>query len=398
MGPIDIAVAGCGPAGLATALLLHRDGHRVTMFERFDAPKPIGSGLMMQPTGMSVLMKLGLSEQLSRQGARIDRLVGRTANGRSVLDVHYRSLGQPGRFGIGVHRAALFAILFDEIAAAGISIETGRTIFGSERTADGRRKLLFERGAPSAPFDLIVDTLGTQTPLAPPTGRQLSYGALWASLDWPDDPRFDPTALEQHYRAASKMAGVMPIGIRPGSATPQAAFFWSLRVDQFERWKADGLTAWKQEVLALWPMLAPLLDQIESPDRLTFARYAHRTLAKPADVALIHLGDAWHSASPQLGQGANMAMLDAYALALALRHSDDLDTAIGTAVALRKRHVQLYQALTAILTPVYQSDGRFIPWLRDWLVGPMSRIPPIPRIQALLVSGLVGAPLRKLAL
>ncbi|MCI1143956.1 FAD-dependent oxidoreductase [Sphingomonas sp. WKB10] len=40
MRRLHIAIAGCGPAGLATALLLHRDGHHVTLFERFDAPAP----------------------------------------------------------------------------------------------------------------------------------------------------------------------------------------------------------------------------------------------------------------------------------------------------------------------------------------------------------------------
>ena len=38
---LHIAIAGCGPAGLATALLLHRDGHRVTRFERFDKAQPV---------------------------------------------------------------------------------------------------------------------------------------------------------------------------------------------------------------------------------------------------------------------------------------------------------------------------------------------------------------------
>jgi salicylate hydroxylase len=47
MRTLDIAVAGCGTAGLAAALLLHRDGHRVTLFERFAEPAPIGSGLMI---------------------------------------------------------------------------------------------------------------------------------------------------------------------------------------------------------------------------------------------------------------------------------------------------------------------------------------------------------------
>lgn len=47
MCKLDIAIAGCGPAGLAAAQLLHRDGNRVTMFERFDrlGPDDTATGL-----------------------------------------------------------------------------------------------------------------------------------------------------------------------------------------------------------------------------------------------------------------------------------------------------------------------------------------------------------------
>ncbi|WP_369015006.1 FAD-dependent oxidoreductase, partial [Escherichia coli] len=70
------------------------------------------------------------------------------------------------------------------------------------------------------------------------------------------------------------------------------------------------------------------------------------------------MGDSWHSASPQLGQGANMAMLDAYALAQALRDGKDLSAGLRDYVRLRRGHIRLYQAITAAVTPVYQSDGR----------------------------------------
>lgn len=113
---------------------------------------------------------------------------------------------------------------------------------------------------------------------------------------------------------------------------------------------------------------------------------------------MIHIGDAWHSASPQLGQGANMALLDAYALAHALRSEDDLGSAIAQAVRLRRRHVRLYQALTAMFTPVYQSDSHLLPVVRDRLVGPLSKLWPATWIQAAMVSGLIGDPLKALGL
>ncbi|MET3437280.1 NAD(P)/FAD-dependent oxidoreductase [Sphingomonas sp. 1185] len=397
MQRLHIAIAGCGPAGLATALLLHRDGHHVTLFERFDVPRPVGSGLMIQPTGFAVLRELGLADALLDHGARIDRLHGEAgSSGRVILDVRYAALGKGAGFGIGVHRATLFAVLHEAVAAERIAIETGCAVTGSETAADDRRFLLLEGGRRVGPFDLIVDALGTRTPLAPPCGRKLAYGALWGTLDWPADAGFDPGALEQRYRRASVMVGVLPVGWFPGAPRQQAALFWSLRADRLAEWRTAGLDVWKAEVSALWPATRRLLDQIRSADQLTFARYAHRTLSTPAEAGMIHIGDAWHSASPQLGQGANMALLDAYALALALRRSPDVAAALGSAIAMRRRHIHLYQALTALFTPVYQSDSRAIPFVRDRIVGPLSKLWPATRIQAAMVSGLIGNPLKPL--
>ena len=290
-----------------------------------------------------------------------------------------------------MHRASLFDVLYAAVRAEGVPISTGRAVAGSRWTPEGRA-LRFADASESAPFDLVVDALGARSSLAPPVGRDLAYGALWASLDWASETGLDPHTLSQRYRRASVMAGVLPTG-RGGGETARAAFFWSLRADQWADWKARGLDPWKAEVAALWPECAAYLDQIRDPEQLTFARYAHRTLPKPSERGLIHLGDAWHSASPQLGQGANMALLDAWALAQGLKASADMDQAIEAAAASRRLHVRLYQALTWIFTPVYQSDSRILPVLRDRLVGPLSKLWPATALQAAMVSGLIGDPL-----
>jgi salicylate hydroxylase len=395
MGALSIAIAGAGPAGLSAALLLHRDGHRVTLFEQFDAPKPIGSGLILQPTGLAVLQELGLAERIQSLGSRLDRLYGRALpSGRVVLDVRYRVL-RGDRNGLGVHRAALFNVLFDAVTAEGVPIETSRLVSEIDRAADGRPVLVGERGWKAGPFDLVIDALGVRSPLWPFFGgrerRDLPYGALWSSVPWPETG-FDPHALEQRYMKASAMIGVLPIGRRREDRYEEAAFFWSLRTGDYEVWKNAGLDAWKERVTSLWPETGLLLETIRDVGDMTPARYCHHMLRRPFGERLVAIGDAFHAASPQLGQGANMAMLDARALQLALRSTPDVQNALRSYAAARRRQMIYYQALSWGFTPFYQSDSRVLPPLRDYVIAPATRLPLLRWLVTASVAGLVLAP------
>lgn len=100
-----IAICGAGIGGLASALLLARQGHAVTLFERFETPQPVGSGFMLQPTGMAVLEALGLADAIAERGAWVDRLFGRSEpKGAVVLDVRYAAL-DPAYRGLALQRA-----------------------------------------------------------------------------------------------------------------------------------------------------------------------------------------------------------------------------------------------------------------------------------------------------
>src|SRR5690349_9656351 len=165
MKPYRIAIAGCGPAGLGAALLLHRQGHDVTLFDRFENPQPLGSGLMIQPTGLAVLDRLGLAEAAVRRGAPIRALRGLNEHGRTVLDARYADLGRPGVFGLGVHRASLFDVLFQEVTRSGIPFVGGAAI-AATAYASGKRAIIFADGSASESFDLVVDALGARAPLS----------------------------------------------------------------------------------------------------------------------------------------------------------------------------------------------------------------------------------------
>ncbi|MCP5072369.1 MAG: NAD(P)-binding protein [Rhodobacteraceae bacterium] len=51
----QIGIAGCGIGGLAAAGFLAHQGYDVTVYDQFDAPAPVGSGLVFQPVGLAVI-------------------------------------------------------------------------------------------------------------------------------------------------------------------------------------------------------------------------------------------------------------------------------------------------------------------------------------------------------
>ncbi|MER9596961.1 NAD(P)/FAD-dependent oxidoreductase [Mesorhizobium sp. M0244] len=396
---LDIAIAGAGPAGLAAALYLKHAGHRVTVFERFEQPKPVGSGLILQPTGLTVLADLGLLEDILALGSRIDRLHGADArSGRTVLDVRYDAQ-RGGRFGLAVHRAALFGVLFRAVRRQAITIETGIEL---ETLETGERAtLVCGNGRRIAPFDLVVDASGSRSKLRqcvnnPGEPRPLAYGAFWVSLGWRKG--FDEHALLQRYDRASVMIGVLPIGRPEPDTEKMAAFFWSVKPADAEQVRATGLEAWKARLVGLWPECAAFTDQIDNFDQLSLARYGHHTMKTPAGRRLAVIGNAAHSTNPQLGQGANMALLDAAALNYALIGTDRIDTALEAYVRARRWHVRVFQVLSLLLTPFYQSDSTAMPFVRDRLVATLAKIPPAPLFLASMVTGTVIDPFRPIGL
>ena len=269
MERLNIGIAGAGPAGLAAAILLARQGHAVTLADRFDAPEPVGSGLMLQPTGLAVLAALGLEHTARDHGKPVGRILGKRAGeDRIVLDVRYSGLG-PDACALAIHRSALFGVLFEAVRAEGIDIVSGFDVVDAPQDAEGRY-LSGAAGDRLGPFDLVIDASGSRSPLAgqfgPIRAKAMPYGALWATVPWPGAPFLDD-ALEQRYHRASTMVGVLPVGRRWGETANLATFFWSLKGTDYEDWRVGDFGGWKSEVLRAWATARPGARSSEFPRR-----------------------------------------------------------------------------------------------------------------------------------
>lgn len=387
-----IAIVGGGVAGCAAATFLAQQGREVTLFESVDDPLPVGAGLLLQPTGQEVLARLGLLPDVLAHGATVDRLFGDNAAGRTVLDMNYRRFA-PGCFGIGIQRGTLHGLLWRRMRRTATTVRLGTPVGGW--TQDHRGVALHDtRGRPLGHFEALVLANGSFSTLrasmrVAQSQAPFAWGALWTVL--PAPPGFAPVELRQRFRAAREMVGLMPVGRALGASAnvPQGVnFYWSLPLAKVEDWRAESLAAWKRRVVDLLPTCAPLLEAVTAHDQLNVARYADVSMAKWNDERVVAIGDCGHGMSPQLGQGANMALIDAFVLAHFARRTSDWRAIFAQYSRERAPHLRFYQRASVALTPLFQSHRRAAPALRDLFFGLPGRLPWVHDHSVAALSGL----------
>lgn len=378
VAPLDVGIVGAGTAGASAALLLARAEHRVRVYEAVTRPGPVGAGIMLQPSGMEVLARLGLLPSILERGSVISRLRCVTPSGWTVLDLAYARY-HTSAFGLGLHRGVLFEELISALAREPrVEVRCGEPV-ETIRTRSGRHQLFGPTGRPLGDHDLVVVAGGARSRLRGDTrltvrDRRYPWGALWCVLQ--DPVRIFDGELFQVVKGTRHMLGFLPSGVGPTGDVPLVSLFWSVHENRVQSWRDREVEAWKATVRRYAPQSEALLAQIREPEQLLFARY-HDVVMRRWHVreGVVYIGDAAHATSPQLGQGANLALVDAAALADALDDHDRLADALDAYSARRRRQLDYYQWATRFLTPFFQSDLAPLGWLRNAFMGLACKLP-----------------------
>ncbi len=365
-----IAIVGHGIAGAALARLLAMADHRVSCFERQGQACKPGAGLLLQPMGLAVLEQIGLLEQAHRLGAPVAEIQGFADDGRRILDLCYPT-DPSAACGLGVQHSALQQLLR---AAASQSADVRYDC--SIESVDARHGYLKGvNGSLHGPFDLIVGADGRHSSVrAAVPGARVPVEYRWGGLlcvldDW--HAAFDGR-LVQRYCGKQQLA-VWPLGSSRTDDRRRINLSW--RVDRTHADLPD-LAGWKRQVTEIEPRLEPMLSQIRSFNQLLSVRYARATRSTWGIDRLVLIGDAAHCMSPQLGQGASLALLDALILAQCLATERCVDRVRARFSAAREPQIRRYRRLSRVLTPLYQSTHPLPRWLRERVIPLLARTPP----------------------
>ncbi|XP_019705665.1 monooxygenase 2 [Elaeis guineensis] len=314
----EIVVVGAGIAGLATALALHRVGVRSVVLEQGDSLRTGGTSLTLSKNGWRALDVLGVGDELRSKFLQIQRLVIRSEDGRELRSFSFKEEA-PGQELRGVERRVLLETLASRLPPNTISFSSRLKSIerqGSEGTLleldDGRRVLA----------EIVIACDGVHSPVAKWMGfSEPNYVGHCVFLGlglYPDGQLFKPEVNYFYGRG-------MRAGFAPVSSTK---VYWFITFNSPSPGpRTSDPYVLKKEALDLvrsWPQELPDVVQRTPEDGVVKTSLADRWLwpgFSPPSWAngVVVIGDAWHPMTPNLGQGACLALEDAVVLVSKLR-------------------------------------------------------------------------------
>ncbi|MER5861982.1 3-hydroxybenzoate 6-monooxygenase [Kitasatospora sp. NPDC002040] len=141
-----ILIAGGGIGGLATALSVSRQGHRVVVLESRDTFTELGAGIQLGPNAFHALDRLGVGDAVRERAVHIDELrfmdgtTGEQVVSMPLTGAYRERFGNPYAV---VHRIDVYAPLLEAARAdQRIELRTGATLEGYRQDEQGVVALL----------------------------------------------------------------------------------------------------------------------------------------------------------------------------------------------------------------------------------------------------------------
>lgn len=334
----NAVVVGAGVGGLAVAGALARARWRVTLLERQPSLSAGRAGLLLWPNGVHALRALGLGPGLDEIGEPVTETVIRRPDGRVLA--RSRTTGMADRYGapaLALHRQDLYDALVAELGdvevCTGVTVTTTRTgDVDTPAVGDGRNWWEAELVVAADGMDSTI-----RPAIAPDSVVTAAGYTAWQAVVPPHRLSQVPTAGEwigsgQRFLVTPlRGGGVYWVAVTSGAPRPEAA---EVQHDLLRRWFASWHPVIGELVDAtrpgeLWQQAMADLDPLPRRFGVGVGR---------GGVAL--LGDAAHAMTPNLGQGACLALEDAITLATLaaeLTPGASLEPVLGRYDRLRRR-------------------------------------------------------------
>ena len=328
-----IAVLGGGIGGLCTAVGLQRAGHQVIVYESAAEMRAVGAGLVLSVNSVRALQQIGLDEAVRSIGYPFDYVALLDQQGRIINETNLASVKQT--YGVGnfsVHRADLQEVLIDQLAPNTLRLGKQCTeVIQNQnqvmlRFADGSES----RADALIAFDGIHSAVRRQ--LVPRVALRYAGYTCWRAVI---PYRFDAASkrFTETWGTQGRF-GIVPL--------THNRVYWFATVNaprNDSKMQSYSVAELRHNFRDYHAPIADILEHTLDEQLIWNDILDFEPIRNYAFGNVVLAGDAAHAMTPNLGQGAGMAIEDAAVLTYCLGHYRDAEEAFRRYELLREKRV-----------------------------------------------------------
>jgi 2-polyprenyl-6-methoxyphenol hydroxylase-like FAD-dependent oxidoreductase len=355
---VKVLICGAGLSGMVLATALKKAGVDVEILEIHPQWDVLGVGISVQGPALRALKSIGLLDRCIAAGFGYSQVVNCDQNGsvQGVVDLP-RLNGPQYPSCVGMMRPALHQVVADAMLAAGVKPRFGATLRSFDEATG---------------YDLVVGADGANSRL-----RELLFGAQWKAkftgqAVWRAMvPKPAEVKARHAYYGPRHKAGFNPV-------SPTEMYIYLVQnVAGNPRVEPERWPALMRELLAAFGgHIGEVRDSIPDPKRIVYRPVGSLLMPAPWHKGrAVLIGDAAHTAPPQLASGATIAIEDAIVLA------ELLTSGIPVPQALERFMARRYERCRIVVE-------------NSWQLGEWEKTPDLPGADP---TTLISASLKALA-
>ncbi|MCA8895225.1 MAG: FAD-dependent monooxygenase [Amphiplicatus sp.] len=342
-----VLIVGGGIGGFSTAIGLIKSGFDVEIVEIHKEWKIYHVGIIVQSNFVRALAQLGVGKEAVEAGFAYRGWRWRNNDDGSELgrSEGVSSAGPEYPADLGLARPALHRVLYKRVTDLQIPLRQGVTF--KTITDDGDKVHVDFTDGTSGAYDLVIGADGAYSKV-----RELLFGSQWRpqftgqgvwryNLPRPKDLEW----AEAYITDRSRSIGTVPLTnetmyIFVTSPEPGNPFFEPSTLADEMRDRIRGRGAKVEE----------FMEQITDPSLVVYRPLETCVIPAPWHKGrIVLIGDAAHSSTPHLGQGAAMAVEDAVVLAEELDKDAPMDDRLNAFVTRRFDRAKFIADSSALL-------------------------------------------------
>lgn len=320
----NVKIIGAGIGGLVAALTLKQENIIATVYESTANIEPVGAGIIISVNAMRIFERLGISNEIKNYGHIINSIGIVNSKGSVLSKNNLQKIGNKFKScSVAIHRAKLHEILLSHLSS-------DQVVLGHrcEKVDVENNCVRFENGNESH-FDLLIASDGISSVVRDQIeiqsivrdAKQTCYRGIAKMSD-----SFVSSNNFSELWGRGKRFGYTPIS-EEGSqvywyATFNKNYYPNVDNNQIKRFLLNEFSEWASVVS----------DVVNHQDEHSILRNDLFD-KKASDIwskgNVVLLGDAIHPTTPNLGQGAAMAIESAFVLANCLSKQNDMYEAIN---------------------------------------------------------------------